>query len=78
MRVQLLIEMDERGDVTVKGPLEQKPICYGMLEIARDIIKDLHDKATAQNGAIQIVKPTDAHDRSRDGHISFDQPLGKM
>lgn len=33
--------------VTATGPIENKVLCYGMLESARDAIKDFTDKQAA-------------------------------
>lgn len=37
-KIQILIEMDEQGRVNVNGPLHQKALCLGIVEIARDAI----------------------------------------
>ena len=31
----------QTGQIAVNGPLDQKVLCYGLLEAARDTIKDL-------------------------------------
>jgi len=36
----LTIEFDENSAVKVSGPIDNKILCYGMLEMARDAIKD--------------------------------------
>lgn len=38
--VQLVITMTPDGQVQVSGPLQNKVLCYGMLESARDAIRD--------------------------------------
>ena len=35
---QIVIEMDEKGTVSLKAPMHNKIICYGMLKIAEEII----------------------------------------
>ena len=35
---QIVIEMDEKGTVSLKAPMQNKIICYGMLKIAEEII----------------------------------------
>lgn len=37
---RLIIMLDEDGKVKLNGPLQNKLLCYGLLEVARDIIKD--------------------------------------
>ena len=54
MKVQLVIEMDPQGNVSVTGPIANKLLCYGLLESARDAIKDHCDK----QGQHKIVAPT--------------------
>ena len=54
-RVTLAIHLDlGTGGVRVEGPINDRILCYGMLEVARDQIKDF-DPAKAA-GALQIVK----------------------
>lgn len=51
-KVQILIEMDERGQVSVTGPLANKVLCYGILATAADIIRE------AGQAAPKIVAPS--------------------
>jgi len=37
---QLLISVSATGDVNVSGPIGDKLLCYGLLGIARDLIRD--------------------------------------
>jgi hypothetical protein len=41
---QLIIRIQPDGSVNVSGPLDNKAMCYMMLECARDAIHDLHLK----------------------------------
>lgn len=52
--VKLTIEMNEQGQVSVNGPIPNKVLCYGLLETARDVIKDFNDK----QGQQKIIAPT--------------------
>jgi hypothetical protein len=52
-KVQLLIERNEAGQISVSGPITDKMLCYGLLECAHDAIKDFTDKAQQK-----IVAPT--------------------
>lgn len=40
--VQLILTMDETGSLQVAGPLDQTLLCYGMLEQAKDAIRNHH------------------------------------
>ena len=37
-KIQILIEMDEKGTVSLVAPIHNKIFCYGMLDMAREII----------------------------------------
>jgi hypothetical protein len=58
-RVELLIAVTEQGQVLVTGPIHDKYMCYALLGIARDIIKDTCD-AQAAAAQPKIVRPTHA------------------
>jgi hypothetical protein len=75
MRFQLTITMDDAGNIGIEGPVDQKMVCYGLLECARDAIKDHCDRAFANRSPIAIAGPGDIPDRSKDRHVSFDAPL---
>jgi hypothetical protein len=49
----LIITYQAGGPVQVTGPIENKVLCYGMLEAARDLIKDFKPS--------QIIQPTGLH-----------------
>lgn len=40
MEVLLVIRMMSNGQLTVTGPLHEKMTCYGMLELAKDVIRN--------------------------------------
>jgi hypothetical protein len=40
MKQQLIITMLPNGSLHVEGPIEHKMLCYGMLGMAHDLIKD--------------------------------------
>jgi len=46
MKVTLTISFEPGGPVNVSGPIADKILCYGMLEMARDAIK-AYDPAKA-------------------------------
>ena len=37
---QLIISLHSNGSITVSGPIENKILCYGLLEVAKDVIRD--------------------------------------
>lgn len=41
--LQLTISVNTNGSVRVEGPVHEKILCYGMLEAAKDAIKEHHD-----------------------------------
>ena len=56
MDLQLTITLTAAGQVSVSGPLENSLICYGMLEAAKDAIRD-HVAQAAKSKIIPILKP---------------------
>jgi hypothetical protein len=42
---KLIIELAPGGRINVSGPLHDKMLCYGMLESAKDSIRDYQAKA---------------------------------
>ena len=38
--ITITITLDDYGRVTVTAPVDQKMVCYGMLETAKDVIHD--------------------------------------
>lgn len=50
--VQILITMAPNGGVQVTGPIDNKLLCYGLLDCARDAIKD-HSDQKAKGGIVQ-------------------------
>lgn len=53
---QITIAMDDKGNVMVEGPLDNKVFCYGLLESARDVIHKYH----AQREQPMIERPSSA------------------
>jgi hypothetical protein len=41
---QLLITLDETGKINVAGPIDDPILAYGLLECARDAIRDFNDQ----------------------------------
>jgi len=53
MKIQLVITLDEKGQLNVTGPIQQTVICFGILERAKDVIRKAADQAQPA-----IVAPT--------------------
>jgi len=52
----LTIDYDEAKDILkVEGPIKNAILCYGMLERARDIIKDTMDQRIEGKSSIGVV-----------------------
>lgn len=49
----LTITMDRTGNVNVNGPIENRVLCYGLLEIAKDTLFEFAQK---QNSG-RIIQP---------------------
>lgn len=52
---KLTITLTEDGQVNVEGPIAEKGLCYMMLEIARDSIKDFNDKRERNPAGLAIA-----------------------
>ena len=55
---KLTITMSPNGAVSVTGPIDNGLICYGLLEVAKDVVRD-HIKKKAESGIVpvQILLP---------------------
>lgn len=58
-RAQLLITLTAEGGVNVQGPITDKVLCYGLLECARDAIRDFAEKQAAASRIVpaQMADP---------------------
>lgn len=45
MAIRLVIEVDDAGKMSLQGPLENKVVCYGILESAKDVIRAFQAQA---------------------------------
>jgi hypothetical protein len=52
MEITLVIAMDDKGQVSVTGPLENRMLCYGLLGMAREVIQQQGAKEPSR-----ILKP---------------------
>lgn len=59
IQYQILITQNDDGTVEVKGPIENRLVCYGLLAIAADAVRE--HLARNQSRIIQpsLVPPTD-------------------
>lgn len=55
MQAQLIITVTEQGEVSVTGPIANRMLCYSMLEMARDVVRDLAPKADQTPDAPRIM-----------------------
>ena len=53
--IQLIIQLDEAGKISVNGPLDNKVLCYGLLESAKEAIRDFKANTIIQP-ALKIVE----------------------
>jgi hypothetical protein len=45
-KITLTLELEtESGHLKVTGPLQMKTLCYGMLETAKDQVREFHERA---------------------------------
>ena len=58
--VKIEIEMDDQGRVSFNGPLGNKVLCYGLLQVAADIVRNakMPESQIAVVGAIPGLKPS--------------------
>jgi hypothetical protein len=60
MAAQLVITINDGGKINVTGPIDDPVLAYGMLEVARDCIRDFNDEQNrriipADAGALALV-----------------------
>ncbi len=58
---ELVISIDAAGNVSVNGPIENRMLCYGLLEVARDVIVEFQEQqksaiVTAPAGLANVLK----------------------
>lgn len=54
---RLIISLEPNGQVTVNGPIANKLLCYGLLEAAKDAIKEWKPAETNRIVVPQFVPP---------------------
>lgn len=40
MAIQIVITLADNGAVQIQGPIQDKMACYGLLEVAKDLVRD--------------------------------------
>ncbi len=67
MPIQFVIQRNDDGSVSVSGPIEDKTLAYGLLECAKDAIRDF---VVSQQKLVQPVgaMPTIVRLREPDGN----------
>lgn len=53
-QVRLVITLEDDGRVNINGPLRQKLLCIGLLEMAKETVQDYH-KGQAAEQRIEIA-----------------------
>jgi hypothetical protein len=56
----LTIQVDKDGNVGIEGPIDQKLFCYGLLEVAKEMIHDYHVKKAEAKAQPAIERPSPA------------------
>ena len=55
-RARIAIVLDANGNVQVSGAIDNKLVAYGLLEAARDAIRDYHEANAAKHNGLTIAK----------------------
>ena len=50
MKTEIKIILEDNGEINVIAPLAEKILCYGLLEIAKDLVRNYEEES-------KIVKP---------------------
>lgn len=58
METTIVIKLKTDGNVDITGPIHDKILCYGLLEVAKSIIKDYKPSPIIKptNGDLKIIK----------------------
>ena len=57
MSMRLTISVDANGGVKFEGPLHDKVLCYGLLEIAKDIVRTAKPPVIQPVGVLPHLPP---------------------
>ena len=50
--MRLTISVDANGGMKVEGPLENKVVCYGLLEAAKDVVREYKPRMVQPASAV--------------------------
>ena len=53
MPITLKIELEENGSISISGPIHDKILCYGLLESAKDAVRE----HVAKEATKRIIAP---------------------
>jgi len=67
VKIQLTITVDDNGRPNVSGPIHDKLLCYGLLEIAKETIAEHHRRAAEGKGVVLASAPAAAMIGGRQG-----------
>jgi ArsR family metal-binding transcriptional regulator len=55
-KIEIIITITPDGSINVTGPIHDKTLCYGLLEAAKDAIREHHVRLTAAHRIIPAVQ----------------------
>ncbi len=58
MAVTVTITMDDSGAVNVNGPLDNRVLLYGLLELAKDTVQRWNDEHERKVQPVTLMPPT--------------------
>jgi hypothetical protein len=58
MPIQLIITLNDDGQIGVNAPLQDKVLCYGLLEVARDAIQKYHEQQPKKSAIVTVPPGT--------------------
>ena len=55
IQAQIVVQLNHDGTINVSAPLENKLLCYGLLEVAKDLVRD-HKPALVQTAPAEVLR----------------------
>jgi hypothetical protein len=59
-KVQMTITISEQGQLNVNGPIHDKLLCFGLLELAKEAVPEHHRKKANGSGIMLAGAPVNA------------------
>jgi len=56
VKVELVIQQLDSGQIRVNGPINDRAICYALLELAKDVIRAYTPQQVESGPTIQVVR----------------------